>query len=55
LAHKPFSARSLASPEFPMTARWTSPETYAAKRCDAGEDEKARQGVPCLLPHQALQ
>jgi len=30
-AHKPFSARSLPSPGFPMTAGWTSPETDAAR------------------------
>jgi len=29
LAHKHFSARSLPSPEFRTTARWTSPETDA--------------------------
>jgi len=32
LAHKPFLARSLPNPEFHMTARWTSPETDAARR-----------------------
>jgi len=30
-AHKPSSARSLSSPEFLMTASWTSPETDAAE------------------------
>jgi len=29
MAHKPFSARSLPSSEFTMTARWTSPEIDA--------------------------
>jgi len=30
-AHKAFSAKSLHSPEFPMTARWKSPEMDAAQ------------------------
>jgi len=31
LGTQTFSARSLPSPEFPMTAGWTSPETDAAR------------------------